>query len=86
MKTTNHLPRLAIVGIGYLVSLAATFMVVSRAVWQYDVVSPTMSAAALMLFFGPFLPADGLEYPQFFPLETCRMPDSIGQDAFSEVK
>lgn len=59
MKTTNHLARLAIVGIGYLVSLAATFMVVSPAVWQYDVVSPTMSAAALMLFFGPFLLADG---------------------------
>ena len=59
MKTTNHLPRLAIVGIGYLVSLAATFMVVSPAVWQYDVVSPTMSAVALMLFFGPFLLADG---------------------------
>ena len=37
----------------------ARFMVVSPAVWQYDVVSPTMSAAALMLFFGPFLLADG---------------------------
>ena len=51
--------RLAIVGIGYLVSLAATFMVVSPAVWQYDVVAPAMSAAALMLLFGPFLLADG---------------------------
>ena len=27
-----------------------------------------------------------LEYPQFLTLETGRMPDSIGQDAFSEVK
>ena len=59
MKTTKHLPRLAIVGIGYLVSLAATFAMVPPAVWQYDVVSPTMSAAALMLLFGPFLLADG---------------------------
>jgi hypothetical protein len=29
---------------------------------------------------------DALEYPQFLTLETGRMPDSIGQDAFSEVK
>jgi hypothetical protein len=29
---------------------------------------------------------NGLEYPQFLTLETGRMPDSIGQDAFSEVK
>ena len=27
-----------------------------------------------------------LEYPQFLTLETVRMPDSIGQDAFSEMK
>ncbi|MBQ3808170.1 MAG: hypothetical protein II840_09480, partial [Kiritimatiellae bacterium] len=27
-----------------------------------------------------------LEYPQFLTLETGRMPDSIGRDAFSEVK
>ena len=30
--------------------------------------------------------SDSLEYPQFLTLETGRMPDSIGQDAFSEVK
>ena len=27
-----------------------------------------------------------LEYPQFLPHETSRMPDPIGRDAFSEVK
>ena len=27
-----------------------------------------------------------LEYPQFLAPETRRMPDSIGRDAFSEVK
>jgi len=59
VKTTKHLPRLAIVGIGYLVSLAATFAMVPPAVWRYDVVAPAMSAAALMLLFGPFLLADG---------------------------
>ena len=59
MKTTKHLPRLAIIGVGYLVSLAATFAMVPPAVWQYDVVAPTMSAAALMLLFGPFLLAGG---------------------------
>ena len=59
MKTTKHLPRLAIVGIGYLVSQAATFAMVPPAVWRYDVVAPAMSAAALMLLFGPFLLADG---------------------------
>ena len=55
MKPAKQLPRLAIIGIGYLVSLAATFVMVPPAVWQYDVVAPTMSAAALMLLFGPYL-------------------------------
>ncbi len=32
------------------------------------------------------LDSNKLEYPQFLTLETGRMPDSIGQDAFSEVK
>ena len=32
----------------------ARFMVVSPAVLQYDVVSPTMSAAVFMFFFEPF--------------------------------
>ena len=59
MKTTKHLPRLAVIGIAYLVSLAAAFTMVPPAVWQYDVVAPAMSAAALMLFFGPFFPAGG---------------------------
>lgn len=59
MKPAKQLPWLAIIGIGYLVSLAATFAMVPPAVWQYDVVAPTMSAAALMLLFGPFLLAGG---------------------------
>ena len=59
MKADKHLPRLAIIGIGYLVSLAATFAMVPPAAWRYDVVAPTMSAAALMLLFGPYLIAGG---------------------------
>lgn len=47
--------RLAVIGVGYLVSLAATFAMVPPAAWRYDVVAPTMSAAALMLLSGPFL-------------------------------
>ena len=59
MKTGRQMPRLAIIGIGYLVSLAATFAMVPPAAWRYDVVAPTMSAAALMLLFGPYLIAGG---------------------------
>ena len=55
MKTGKQMPRLAIIGVGYLVSLAATFAMVPPAAWRYDVVAPTMSAAALMLLFGPYL-------------------------------
>ena len=74
MKTTKHLPRLAIVGIGYLVSLAATFAMVPPAVWRYDVVAPAMSAAALMLLFGPFLLADGLEFTHFLTVKVHLTP------------
>ncbi len=59
MNAEKQLPRLAIIGVGYLVSLAATFVMVPPAVWHYDVVAPTMSAAALMLLFGPYLLAVG---------------------------
>ena len=55
MKTGKQMPRLARIGAGYLVSLAATFAMVPLAAWRYDVVAPTMSAAALMFLFGPFL-------------------------------
>ena len=59
MKTGKQMPRLAIIGVGYLVSLAATFAMVPPAAWRYDVVAPTMSAASLMLLFGPYLLAVG---------------------------
>ena len=59
MKASIRNSRLAVVGLGYLVSLAAAFALVPPAVWQYDVVAPTMSAAALMLMFGPYLLAVG---------------------------
>lgn len=55
VKTAKSLPRLAVVGICYLVSLAATFLMAPPAAWQYDVVAPVMAAAALMLLFGPYL-------------------------------
>lgn len=55
MKTEKQMLRLAVIGVGYLVSLAATFAMVPPAAWRYDVVAPTMSAAALMLLSGPFL-------------------------------
>lgn len=55
MKANIHVPDLAVVGLGYLVSLAAAFALVPPAAAQYDVVAPVMSAAALMLLFGPYL-------------------------------
>lgn len=57
LRTKND--RLAIVGIAYLVSLAAAFALVLPEVAQYDVVAPLASAASLMLFFGPYLLAVG---------------------------
>ena len=55
----KRLPRLAVIGIAYLVSLAAAFALVPPEVAQYDVVAPLASAASLMLFFGPYLLAAG---------------------------
>ena len=55
----KKLSRLAIIGIAYLVSLAAAFALVPPEVAQYDVVAPLASAASLMLFFGPYLLAAG---------------------------
>lgn len=51
--------RLALIGVGYLVSLAATFALAPPEAARYDLVMPAMSAAALMLFFGPYLLAVG---------------------------
>ena len=64
MKNTRatakkRVPRLVLVGIGYLVSLAVTFAMVPPQAAQSDVVAPTMAAAALMLLFGPYLLAVG---------------------------
>ena len=55
----KKLSRLAVIGIAYLVSLAAAFALVPPEVAQYDVVAPLASAASLMLFFGPYLLAAG---------------------------
>ena len=40
----------------------------------------------LLKDIGKRIVASLLEYPQFLMSETSRMPDSIGRDAFSEVK
>ena len=55
MKASIRNSRLAVVGLGYLVSLAAAFALVPPAAAQYDIVAPLMSAASLMLLFGPYL-------------------------------
>ena len=47
--------RLAVIGVGYLFSLAATFALVPVESAQYEVLAPAMAAAMLMLFFGPYL-------------------------------
>ena len=59
MKANFSSSRLAVIGIAYLVSLAAAFALVPPEVAQYDVVAPLASAASLMLFFGPYLLAAG---------------------------
>ena len=59
MKASIRNSRLAVVGIAYLVSLAAAFALVPPAAAEYDVVMPLMSAASLMLLFGPYLLAVG---------------------------
>ena len=55
MKATLRNSRLAVVGIAYLVSVAAAFALVPPEAAQYDVVAPLASAASLMLLFGPYL-------------------------------
>ena len=53
------MPRLALVGVAYLVSLVCTLALVPPESTRFDVVAPAMSAAALMLLFGPYLLAVG---------------------------
>ena len=60
-KKSVSASRLAIIGIAYLVSLAAAFALVPPEVAQYGVVAPLAAAASLMLFFGPSTPL-----PRFF--------------------
>lgn len=51
--------RLVVVGTGYLVSLCVMFLFAPPAAAECDLVVPALSAAALMLFFGPYLLAVG---------------------------
>jgi len=55
----KRIPRLALVGIGFIVSLAVTFALVPPESTQSDVVAPVIAAAVLMLVFGPYLLAVG---------------------------
>ena len=55
----KRIPRLAFVGIGYIVSLAVTFAMVPPESMRPDVVAPAIAAAVLMLFCGPYLLAVG---------------------------
>ena len=57
--TIKRIPRLAFVGIGFIVSLAVTFAMVPPESAQSDVVAPAIAAAVLMLFCGPYLLAVG---------------------------
>lgn len=55
----KRIPRLAFVGIGFLLSLAITFAMVPPESMRSDVVAPAIAAAVLMLVFGPYLLAVG---------------------------
>jgi predicted MPP superfamily phosphohydrolase len=59
MIKAHGVPRLVLLGAGCIVSLALTFSMVPPQTVQSDVVAPAMAAAALMLFFGPYLLAVG---------------------------
>ena len=59
MIKAHGVPRLVLLGAGYIVSLALTFSMVPPQTVQSDVVAPAMAAAALMLLFGPYLLAVG---------------------------
>ena len=55
----KRIPRLVLLGIGFIVSLAVTFAMVPPESMQSDVVAPAIAAAVLMLFCGPYLLAAG---------------------------
>ena len=55
----KRIPRLALLGLGFVVMLAVTFAMVPPESAQTDVVSPAIAAAVLMLFCGPYLLAVG---------------------------
>ena len=59
MKTNSSTPRLAVVGIAYLISAAVAFALVPPEAARYDVIVPWASTALIMLFFGPYLLAAG---------------------------
>ena len=59
MIKVHGVPRLVLLGAGYIVSLALTFSMVPPQTVQSGVVAPAMAAAALMLLFGPYLLAVG---------------------------
>ncbi len=60
IKTTlERIPRLALLGLGFVVMLAVTFAMVPPESAQSDVVAPVIAAAVLMLVFGPYLLAVG---------------------------
>lgn len=49
------MPRLALFGIAYIVSLLLVFLIVPLDFSRWDVLGPMLSASSLMVFFGPFL-------------------------------
>lgn len=55
----KRIPRLALLGLGFVVMLAVTFAMVPPESAQSDVVAPVIAAAVLMLVFGPYLLAVG---------------------------
>ena len=55
----KRIPRLALLGLGFVVMLAVTFAMVPPESAQSDVVAPAIAAAVLMLFCGPYLLAVG---------------------------
>ena len=55
----KRIPRLALLGLGFVVMLAVTFAMVPPESAQSDVVAPAIAAAMLMLFCGPYLLAVG---------------------------
>ena len=55
----KRIPRLVLLGLGFVVMLAVTFAMVPPESAQSDVVAPAIAAAVLMLFCGPYLLAVG---------------------------